>query len=37
MTLVNVWNLKPCNVGITERRDLRSAPLKWTQVARYVL
>jgi hypothetical protein len=26
-------NLKGCNIGITERRDLQSALLKWTQVA----
>jgi hypothetical protein len=29
------WNLKSCNVGISEGWDLRSAPLKWAQVARY--
>jgi hypothetical protein len=28
-------NLRGCNVGITDGRDLRSAPLIWTQVARY--
>jgi hypothetical protein len=28
-------NLRGCNVGVTDGRDLRSAPLKWTQVARY--
>jgi hypothetical protein len=26
-------NLKGRNVGITERRDLRVAPLRWAQVA----
>jgi hypothetical protein len=26
-------NLKYCNVGITNGRDLCSAPLKWAQVA----
>jgi hypothetical protein len=26
-------NLRGCNVGITDGRDLRSAPLRWTQVA----
>jgi hypothetical protein len=26
-------NLKYCNVGITDGRDLCSAPLKWAQVA----
>jgi hypothetical protein len=24
-------NLKACNVGITDGRDLRSEPLRWTQ------
>jgi hypothetical protein len=26
-------NLRGCNVGITDGRDLRSAPLRWAQVA----
>jgi hypothetical protein len=28
-----VRNLTGCNVGITDGRDLRSAPLRWAQVA----
>jgi hypothetical protein len=27
-------NLKGCNVGITDRKDLCSVPLKWAQVAK---
>jgi hypothetical protein len=30
---VSFSNLKGCNVGITDCRDLCSAPLKWAQVA----
>jgi hypothetical protein len=26
-------NLKGCNVGITDGRDIRIAPLRWAQVA----
>jgi hypothetical protein len=29
--------LKGCNVGITDCRDLCSAPLKWAQVAWYII
>jgi hypothetical protein len=30
---VRLRNLKGCNVGITDGRDLRSAPLRWDQEA----
>jgi hypothetical protein len=28
----NLCNLKGCNIGITDGRDLQSAPLTWAQV-----
>jgi hypothetical protein len=32
---LNLRNLKDCNVGITDGRDLWYTPLKWTEMAWY--